>query len=157
MMMDSVSIVEQPAFTRNQPLPKGKLRAGVLYERKVIKDFKELYNTKNFFFVPGFWVQSTVSNDVSFAELDGIFVDIPRRIITIVEIKLTHIAQAGYQLKDKYMPLIKALFGAWVRSIRLLEVCKNYDPWTHFPYKSVLLRSPKGEVAENVIGVYLYE
>jgi hypothetical protein len=56
--------------------------------------------------------------------------------VVVVESKLRHTLDAWHQLRNLYYPVVLASFA---RPVRLLEVCRYYDPSVCFPEPTQLV------------------
>lgn len=108
------------------------------YERKVQKHLSELYEG----YIPSPWLEFSCGGESEkrFCCPDGILVDIKRGLIVIVEVKLSHTADAWWQIRHLYQPLLEVLFGPNWR-FAACEVTKFIDPATVFPEPFVRLRN----------------
>lgn len=69
---------------------------------------------------------------VRWCQPDGLLIDVLAGVITILEMKYQHTAQAYWQLHGLYLPVVKRVFGpSW--TYKLCEVTKWYDPAIPFP------------------------
>lgn len=84
-------------------------------------------------YLPSPWIRFHSANQRwRWAEPDGLIIDPREGVISIVEAKLSHTADAWFQLRKLYEPLIRHIFGhSW--SYAVIEVCGWYDPAVRFP------------------------
>ena len=126
--------VPTPKFAKKRKRKRGKRRRGVLYERSCHRMLEGLCGDA---YVPSPWIRFQTSEGLRWAQPDGVLFDISKGRITIIEIKYSHTEQAWVQLSDLYSPLMARLLPDW--SIRLVEICKWYDPCVAVPVAVTLL------------------
>ena len=99
---------------------KGARREGLRYERRVTDVLSAIYGAA-FRGSPviGYWSRGKYHHAIP----DGILA-LPSWTI-IVEVKLAHTEAVWEQLMERYLPLIKCLTYAPLRTV---EVCRSYDP-----------------------------
>lgn len=124
--------VNYARFTRKPDwLPRNEVRtgaraAGERFERRVHATFLERYRG---FYVEGPWIaynRDGPGRRINFCQPDGLYIDIKRGLIVIVEVKLKHGVKAWEQLNKLYLPCIECIFKDF--EIRLIEVVKWFDP-----------------------------
>lgn len=71
---------------------------------------------------------------------DGLALHPSRQELTIIEIKLRHSIDAWAQLFNLYVPVVSLAFPGW--KIKVLEICKWYDPDVKLPIKPFMVTSP---------------
>ena len=109
---------------------KGRKGVGLRYEAKVQKHFCEEFGYE---YIPGPWFRYTVRDRpkvINYAQPDGLLIQPERGVVTIVEIKYNHCAESYFQLVDKYLPLVMALFDKSLWVFPLVTVVKWY-PQSH--------------------------
>jgi len=151
--------VDAPAFTIGARPNRESARRGLAYERRAHRHFLGLFPPAASlpFYVCARWIRFLTSDPrqqrYRYAQPDGLLIDFDRRLITIIEMKLTHTAHAWWGLRNLYEPLIRKLFGApW--KVAVCEVCRYYDPSLDFPEPFTFVRSPAA-LAANEFGVML--
>jgi len=87
---------------------------------------------------------------------DALLFDIPNGRITIVECKLQHTADAWWQLKWLYLPVISRAFPNDKWEYALCEVVKWFDPAVAFPEK-VKLRKNVKDTVPGELGVHIWK
>lgn len=130
--------------------------AGLRYERKVFRKLEKGF--------PGF-----ISHlPFTFTSPRGREVAIPDGVIfgtegpgkparlTIIEVKLRHTVDAWYQLHQLYLPVVAEAFPGF--RIKVLEICKWYDPSVKLPGNFEIVRDLEGyEVREvSKYGVWVF-
>jgi hypothetical protein len=75
--------------------------------------------------------------------------------MTIAEIKLKHTADAWWQLRRLYEPVLAKLFGADQWRFSFLEIVRWYDPHTAFPQAHALIREPS-RMTPGALGVHIW-
>lgn len=121
------NFTDQTHYKRaNQPLKGGGGKtAGLRFERQVGKALSERYplfvNHISFTFY-------TADSGRHLCIPDGILLN--GNEVIILEIKHRHTADAWFQLRRLYQPVVQRALG---RPTRLIEVVKSYDPLVRFP------------------------
>jgi hypothetical protein len=109
----------------------GKRAQGIRYEKKVHAYLGDLYG-EHYFPSEWFYFLSEDEPRPRWCQPDGLLILPKEGRIVIVEVKYQHTADAWWQLKHLYFPVIRKCFGNdW--KISLCEVVKWYDPATVFP------------------------
>ena len=144
---------EAPPFIRNPP-QRGRRAEGIRYERKVQTHLSELYN--DYVASPWFIFKELGTYKTRWCQPDGLLFNTHRGQITIMECKLRHTAEAWWQMKWLYLPVIAKAFPPDLWRYGMCEVVKWYDPATPFPeetrFKATLAETRPGE-----IGVHIYK
>jgi hypothetical protein len=146
------SKVEPPFLTSTHKL-KGARKRGVEFEQACSKMYEQRFGE---LYVPGPWfIYKEIGLDqIRWCQPDGLlFLPFQSRIV-IVEMKLQHTADAWWQLRHTYLPIISKIFPAHQWEYSLLEVTKWYDKDTPFPerYKmcSDILALGAGELGVHI-------
>ena len=133
-------------FTRDVPFitqgrSQGAKAAGRQYEKKVqeylLSRFPESYVNS-----PWIRYQSIPGAPWRLCQPDGLLIDIQGGKITVVEIKIRHCAEAWWQVRRLYEPVVQCIFGADCFEYAAVEVVRWYDPHTHFPESFTLVNNP---------------
>jgi hypothetical protein len=96
---------------------------GLRYEEKITEYLNSRYPyflaQVPFRFTSGFVTEKCI--------LDGLLWSKPgEKEVVMVEIKSRHTADAWFQLRYLYFPVVQAAFPGW--DIRLLEICRTFEP-----------------------------
>lgn len=121
-------------------MPKrGAKWQGIKYERKAQEHLQKLYGER---YVASPWIRyfDLVEEKLKWCQPDGIYFDVYRGLIVIVEIKLRHTPIAWWQLEKKYRPLVSHLFGPDFK-VAVVEFVKWYDGTEPYPAPISLRRS----------------
>lgn len=155
--IDNVTAVEimhgVPPFVKKRRR-KGRKGIGLKYEAKVQKHFTDVFGYE---YIPGPWFRYSVLDRpkvVNYAQPDGLLIQPRQGIVTIVEIKYNHCAESYFQLVDKYLPLVRELFGSDLWQFPLVTVVKWYDRDTSYP-ASIRLRESIDKCSTTEIGVHI--
>lgn len=128
-----------PAFTFNRDRPSGAQRAGQLYEEKAQRHFSTRYPL---LYVESPWLNFSSSiGGERWCQPDAWLVDLKRGVVTVLEYKLRHTADAWWQLRKLYEPVTRALFGVRDWEIAVMEIVQWYDPATTFPEKQIRMQN----------------
>ena len=123
-----------PTFIRKRRYT-GRRAEGVRYEKKVQAYLREFYGDR---YVDSPWLRFYAEGKWRWCQPDAVMFDVPRGVITIIEIKYQHTADAWWQVKQLYYPVLKVLFPERLWSFEFCEVVKWYDPLVPFPERVVL-------------------
>ena len=115
---------------------RGAKKKGVIYESLAQRHLQEVYGDA---YIPSPWFKYFDAGEekVKWCQPDGLLIDVKRGLITIVEIKLKHTANAWWQLQFKYFPVVKKVFGD-LFSYPFVEVVQWYDTSNIFPVSYTL-------------------
>lgn len=150
------SQIEWAAFRSTGPfLPsKGNTasqKKGLAYERKVLRHYVETFELR---FFPSQWIVYGSGGKTHWAQLDGLLLlEDPARVV-ILEVKLSHTAQAYWQVENLYRPLVQYLFRRSNRRVCAVEITKWYDCAVAFPCRPRLLPSILA-ASEREFGVHI--
>lgn len=149
--IQSVVFCPPPAFSlRDQKKSKRKAE-GLRFERRAQAHLE----SKSEFYLPSPWLLFIAGNRPHWCQPDGIHFDLERGILTIVEIKYSHTAEAHRQLRRVYFPVLVRLFPPSLWRIRLVELVKWYDPAVAFPEAVDLCPDPLRHLTDR-IGVHIW-
>lgn len=129
-------MARQPHFGARKNRPTQAQRAGIRYERRAQEYLLELYPHS---YVPSPWLSFRLHKEpcLRFCQPDGIIIDVEKSTITIVEIKLRHMAEAYTQVNGIYLPVLRKIFPRFF--FKQVEMTRWYDPAAHFPVPVQLL------------------
>ena len=91
-----------------------------------------------------------------YCELDGFIFRLASAHITIIEIKLSHTADAWWQMRRLYQPALEKMFPPSIWAYSALEIVRWYDPRVAFPEPIRLVGSPD-ELRPNEFGVHIWK
>lgn len=149
-------LTSRPVFI---PVPRGSRRSaqgrGVRYERKAQNYLTEL--TDYYIQSPWFKFYSRGAARALYCCPDGLLVNPSRGVITIVEIKLKHTADAWWQVRNLYEPVVRHFFQtpAFDWRYAFCEVVKFLDPSTTFPEDYSMVPDPD-TIVPNRWGVHVW-
>lgn len=123
-----------PPFLRRRRYT-GRRAEGVRYEKKVQAYLLSTYAER---YIDSPWLRFYSNGKWRWCQPDAVMFDVPRGVITIIEIKYQHTADAWWQVKQLYYPVLKVLFPERLWSFEFCEVVKWYDPSVPFPERVVL-------------------
>jgi len=127
-----ITKVEQgvpPAFTTGQRNQKGARRLGYLFEDKINKELSKLLGKQ---YAANPWLKFYVKDEGSReCQLDGMYIDVANKLVTVVECKYTFCPEAWYQINTLYRPVIEAWFPNF--KTRGVQVFKNFLPQVKYP------------------------
>lgn len=115
-----VRFCDKPQFAYTHGREKGSKRRGLLYQARV-ESYLESSVSGKWVLINGPWIEYVdTAKKVRLAQPDILAINVEVGKLVIVEIKLSRVALAWWQLNAKYRPLIQQLFPKW--DIALLEV-----------------------------------
>jgi hypothetical protein len=126
MRVSYARFVKRPDWLPRNDVRTGARAAGERYERAVHAALLKRYPGQ---YVEGPWIAYRCNergSRLNFCQPDGLYFDIQRGLIVIIEVKLKHGVKAYKQLHDLYLPVIRHIFEDF--EIRLIEVVKWFDP-----------------------------
>ena len=97
---------------------KGVQKKGLVYQDQVVRQLEERY--PNWIGVPGLWFKFSDFHGDRYAQADWIGFNWETGVLVIVEVKLSRVVNAWWQLNSLYKPLVERVFPGW--NIALLEV-----------------------------------
>lgn len=148
---------EKPPFIREWK-PRGRKADGLRYERKVHGKLVELFEPLAFcvlFLSP--WIRFDDDNgEGRWCQPDAIAVDLASGAVFIYEVKHHHCAEAWWQLRRLYEPVVRALFPDPEFHVHLVEICRWFDPATYFPEPIRMMENPLVLPQANKIAVHIF-
>ena len=130
---------DRPEWINPGRAEKGARARGVKYERIIQKRMQDRFS----FYEPSPWMHfvSEEAPEGRYACPDGLLIDKEHDTITIVEIKLKHTANAWWQVRGLYEPLVRAFYGdAW--RYRAFEIMHWFDATVPFPETIKMTQDP---------------
>jgi hypothetical protein len=142
-----------PSFLTAERRYHGAKGRGKAYEKRGLEYLANRYGA---FFLPHPWFayEETGSSKTLWAQPDGLLFNIPKGRVTIFELKLKHTADAWWQLRKKYEPLLHT----WLEGHYHIEVCEMvqwYDGTAEFP-ENVLLTPEPQDLTKGTLGVFIW-
>jgi hypothetical protein len=138
---------------RNPGTGSAAQRAGKRYEKKVLASLEKRFKSESSITLyPSPWIAfSPTVSDERHCQPD-LLIESPEEIF-LCEIKLSHTADAYWQLAHLYGPVVRHLFPS--KPVRLVEITRSFDPNTAFPafcrlFFSIehILRTPSSTAVE---------
>lgn len=149
--IQSAHFCPRPAFADRPQRRSGRKQDGIRYETKA-QAYLESLNA-NYLASP--WILFVVGGRPHWCQPDGIALDVCTGVITIIEIKYSHTAEAARQLRSVYLPVLSRMFAPGPWSYQLVEVVKWFDPSTFFPEPLMLCAKPFAHTGDK-IGVHIW-
>ena len=132
---------------------RGAKGRGIRYEKAVQKYLQSLFGG---WYITSPWLMYCLDDQKRrWCQPDGLIVRPDKGRIIVQETKLQHCSAAYFQLEDLYYPVLRTLFPETDWDIRMLEICKWYDPEIPFPGNHHLRPHPY-QVQANEIGVLIW-
>jgi hypothetical protein len=152
--ISAVLMTDTPPNFTGQGL-KGRAKAGVVYEKKFHREMAARHGTN---YHSNLWFHYQLNGDWRWCQPDGVLIDHSTEpsTITIFECKLKHTAQSYWQLKNLYLPVLKAAFST-LFTFKLIEVCRDYDPATPYPALAPVLRKIDEPHPAELVGVFIWK
>lgn len=149
--IQSAHFCEAPAFSLRQRKRTGRKAEGIRFETKAQAHLE----ARNEFYLASPWIIFISDGKPHWCQPDGICIDVAAGIITIVEIKYSHTAEAYRQLRQVYAPVLGRIFPPGLWTFRLVELVKWFDPSVVFPESVVMCPDPFTHRSER-IGVHIW-
>lgn len=152
---------EPPSFKSNEKM-KGKRHEGMLYEVKAQEYIQETVeeekiSNKELSYLRSPWItfksNGDTQNQLRFCQPDGVLIDLAKKHITMIEIKLQHTSDAWWQLRELYEPVLRHIYQGFTFSA--VEVVRWLDPHVAFPEIFHFAPSVLG-VRKNSFGVHIF-
>lgn len=121
---------DSPPFIRRRRYT-GRRAEGIRFEKRAHTHLEESYPET---YVRSPWLHFREKDSAKFrwCQPDGLIFDLPRGIITVVEVKYSHTSDAWWQVRRLYIPVLEKIFGEqW--DYQVCELVKWYDGATRFP------------------------
>lgn len=116
-----VSFCDTPQFAADGGKATGSRGRGLRYEQRVGDMLDHKLEGTNWVPVRGPWLEYVARDGrVRYAQPDILVFNASEHLIIIVEIKLSRVPEAWWQLNRKYAPLVRALFPKW--QLGMLEI-----------------------------------
>lgn len=133
----------RPKFISKIPEDRqsASMRKGMRYERMIKSLFSQAFRES---YCHGQWIEFWERGIKRWCQIDGIWVDRERKILTIFEIKYRHTIKAWWQLRRLYSPILWRYLqelGEKEFKVAICEVVKVFDPSVEFPEKVTLISS----------------
>ena len=115
------------------------MRKGMRYERMIKSIFSRAFRES---YCHGQWIEFQERGIKRWCQVDGIWVDRERKLLTIFEIKYRHTMKAWWQLRRLYSPILWRYLrelGEREFKIAICEVVKVFDPSVEFPEEVSLI------------------
>jgi len=144
----------QPPFIR-RGRSRGRFAVGVRYERQV-QDYLSLLalGQPEIEHRNGPWLEFTDKSGRRWCQPDALLVNAGRQDCIIAEVKYQHTADAWWQLKWLYLPVLQAAMPGY--SFRLLEIVHWHDPLVAWPERSVLTPNVEATPRGNSIAIHIF-
>ena len=149
--IQSAHFCEAPAFSLRSRPRKGRKAEGIRFETKA----QAYLEGKSEFYLASPWIIFIADGKPHWCQPDGILLDPEAGILTIVEIKYSHCAEAHRQLRQVYAPVLGRIFPPHLWTFRLVELVKWYDPGVAFPEPVALCPDPFKHTGAK-IGVHIW-
>lgn len=149
--IQSAHFCPPPSFATGTRARKGRKGEGLRYEAKVQQYLCELSDL----YLPSPWIIYIVEGRPQWCQPDGLHLDYKRGVVSIIEVKLTHTADAAKQLRGVYEPVVRRIFPRPAWGVRLIEVTRWFDPDIKFPEATSMAADPFAHSGSN-IGVHIW-
>lgn len=150
-------MLEGPPVSRTPRRFRGAKAAGMRYDRFATARLQERYAGVHdaCALMQHPWIRFQHRTDgIRWAQPDGVLFNLQVGRITILEFKLKHTADAWWQLRHLYEPLIRFMFGEQLWHYACCEVVRWHDPSVKVPERVVFSDDP-GRLFANAYGVHI--
>lgn len=122
----------EPSFARRQRRRHGARARGKQYETRALAALADMYSER---VLNSPWIEYLDEAGHHWCQPDSLLFNVEKGIITIIEVKYQHTADAWLQLRRLYQPILEFLFSThdalW--TINVVEMVRWYEPHTSFP------------------------
>lgn len=122
--LKTVRTIIEPQFAKTHGAPAGVKGKGLRFEAQVCSSFDTIL-PDHWVGIPGLWFQFEDATGERFAQADWIGINTRDMYICIVEVKLSRVPQAWWQLNKLYKPLVEAVFKDW--DVAMVEVVSKFN------------------------------
>lgn len=120
----------EPPFLHRRRYSGSRAR-GVAYEKRAQKYLQQLFPET---YIPSPWLRFQGAEGAwRWCQPDGLIIDLPRGILTCVEVKYQHTSDAWWQVRHLYLPVLRLLYRPDLWELQVCEIVRWYDPATLFP------------------------
>lgn len=143
---------ERPSFL-GAGRARGAKLSGLAYEKRAQQYLEERFNG---LYIRGPWIAYKLRHEkqVRFCQPDGIYFNFPQLYVGIIELKLKHTAEAYWQIKNLYEPLLRKIFSEHF-TFRAIEMCKWFDGTDYFPCEPIMVNDLE-LFPKNGFGVHIW-
>lgn len=117
-------VVEEPQFAKINGNVRGMKGKGLRYESHVC-NYLDRNLPEHVVGVHGLWFKFEDAKGERYAQADWVGFDLLRACIYIVEVKLTRVPDAWWQLNRLYKPLVSKVFGWDIAMIEVTATVRN--------------------------------
>lgn len=117
----------------------GRRLQGIKYERAVHEYLAFRFEWR---YVASPWIKFWDGHKWRWCQPDGLIFDPTQGRITIVEVKYQHTADAWWQIRHLYQPVLEHMLPSRLWKYDVCEIVKWFDPAIVFPEKIVLANEP---------------
>ena len=110
---------------------RGRFAVGIRYEKSGQEWLELAALRRKLHYDNGPWFEFGTDTGKRWCQPDALVVDKARKQILIVEFKYQHTSDAWFQLRQLYLPVVKAAYPGW--TFGLVEVVHYFDPSTLWP------------------------
>lgn len=141
---------------------RGNRRQGILYEKKAQEYLINKINQaglKHIEVKTNPWIiyqelqdKQMAGSSVRYCQPDMLVIDHSEKLVRIIEIKLSHTADAFFQVRRLYEPVLRLIYDNY--DFAAMEITQWYDPHVRFPesfyFEPEILNLQKGKFAINI-------
>lgn len=144
---------QPPFITRKKS--RGRFATGIRYE-KLVHEVLEFHCLGR----PGLelrmaqWLEFTDKTGKRWCQVDALILDAAQRVATVFEVKYQHTADAWWQLKQLYEPVLAVALPGY--RFRLVEIVHWYDQATQWPQTVRLIPSLNEEWESGQVATLIY-
>ena len=147
-------LAEKPPFIKRGKAT-GRFAVGVRYEREVQEHLSLLaLGRPEIEYWNGPWIEFWDKSGKRWCQPDAVLLHKETRTGILIEIKYQHCAEAYYQLKQLYHPVLRFIFPGV--SFGLVEIVHWHDPATIFPERYDFTPDPFSVRRADQISVHIF-
>ena len=116
-----VRTIDEPQFAKTTKKQQGSKRRGLIFEQRVVDYLDNL--SEDIVGFPGMWFEFVDFHGHRYAQSDWVGLNVKTGVVYIVEVKLSRVPKAWWQLNKLYKPLVERVLGEG--KIALVEVATD--------------------------------
>lgn len=147
----------EPSFKKRTQKARGSQAEGIRYETKA-QEYLAKSVPEGWELIPSPWLvfkSGSADSRDRFCQPDSLLVNVEKKHVRIVEVKLQHTSYAWWQVRHLYEPVLKRIYTNY--SFSAVEIVKWLDPQTAFPENFFYAQTPLEEHEEKKFGVHIFD
>lgn len=131
-----VELFHTPSFARGISKSRGVRAKGLRYEAHVISHLEKILDPERWTGFDKVWLRYTDRKGaIHYAQPDWFGIDCHRGLVCVVEVKLSRVPEAWWQLNQLYVPLLSRVFKGW--DFACVEIAANVRHLKDIPVRVI--------------------